>query len=167
MFEGLFSRSEDGQLRDTIREVTEAVVRDALDDAADTVRRYREITRLQDTVTSLKKEIETLTIEKDRKEEDFARREREIEHKVGLEKKRSEFERDAAKREATLELREEALGAKEEAFRERMEFLTTRFEEEVTYQRDVLEKVLARLPSAEIIARIGNGGGRGGAPNDE
>ena len=42
----------------------------------------------------LRRDIEQLKIEKARREEESAAKEREIEHKVGLERKRQEFERE-------------------------------------------------------------------------
>lgn len=102
----------------------------------------------------LKLQVEDLKIEKGRILEEQERRDREIEHKVGLERKRQEFEIDAAKREAILEVREEALEAEREAFEENMEFMQDRFEKEVVYQRELLQDVLKRLPTAEIFADV-------------
>lgn len=69
----------------------------------------REELALSKTVAELRDEVETLKIEKARKVEEGKIREREIEHKIGLERKRSEFEREQASREATVAVREENL----------------------------------------------------------
>lgn len=118
--------------------------------------RIKSIADLDAEITALKDEVEGLNRSKLRKQEDFDRKEREIEHKIGLEKNRQEFEVDQAKREATVKVLEEALSAKEEAFEERMTFQHDRFIEEVKYQRGLVEQMMKRLPSAEILARIGN-----------
>lgn len=97
------------------------------------------------TVAQLKEEIETLRIEKGRREEDFAKQAREVEHKVGLERKRQEFEVASAKREATLSVREENLKADRARFEEQMKFQTKRFEEEVGYLKTMLGDVLKQV----------------------
>src|SRR4051812_27941249 len=93
----------------------EAVLRDLWHDAVSRVdeelKEIRSVTDLAKKVKELRQQVETLEIEKDRAEEDFERREREIEHKIGLERKRQEFEVAAAKREAVVSLREENLAA--------------------------------------------------------
>lgn len=141
--------------RAMIEEVTRRVVDDALKNAAKTLDRYADVQRLQDTVTTLKEQIETLRIEKGRKEEEMAKKEREIEHKVGLEKKRQEFEVEQAKRETTVSLREENLKADRDRFEKETKFTTDRFEKEVGYLKDMVGSVLERLPTAEIIATVG------------
>jgi len=98
----------------------------------------------------LVEEVETLKIERDRREEDYARKEREIEHKVGLERKRQEFELSSGRREATLKVREENLAADRKRFEEQMKFHEERFSQEVGYLKDLLGQIMERLPSAEI-----------------
>ena len=63
---------------------------------------------LQDQIISLKKQITELDISRDKKKEDFDRREREINHMIGLEKKRQEFEIEQSVENARLEVREDA-----------------------------------------------------------
>src|SRR2546425_3881351 len=88
------------ELRDLKRQVAEIQgERDAV----------REDLKLSQNVVRLREELETLRIEKDRKQEEHAREKRDTEHMVGLQKKRQEFEEDAAKREAVLTVREENL----------------------------------------------------------
>ena len=115
----------------------------------------RDVSKLSSKVAGLRQEVEKLTIERDRKQEEFSRREREIEHKVGLERKRQEFEIDQAKRETTVTVREENLDADKKRFEEQMAFHEKRFTEEVKYLKDMVSEVLKRLPSAEIIANVG------------
>lgn len=107
------------------------------------------------TVAGLREQIETLRIEKGRREEEIERKERDITHKVGLERKRQEFEVEQAKRETMVTLREENLTADRKRFEDEMSFTRKRFEEEVGYLRVMVGQVLERLPSAEIIATVG------------
>lgn len=113
------------------------------------------VTDLQRKVQSLQKDVETLEISKGRKEEEFAKRGREIEHKVGLERQRQEQEIGLAKREASVEVNEANLQAERDAFTKQMDFITKRFEEEGKESRKLILEMMKRLPSAEIIARIG------------
>lgn len=99
-------------------------------------------------------QLEKLTIEKGRKEEEYARKEREIEHKVGLERKRQEHELAAGKREATLTVREENLKKDRERFEEQMKFQEERFTKEVGYLKEMLSDIVKRLPSAEFTANL-------------
>ncbi len=130
-----------------IGETVERVVRQALEDADTTLARIGDVTQLRE-------EIETLKIEKGRKEEEFAKKEREIEHKVGLERKRQEFEIEQAKRETTVAVREENLKADKDRFAEQLKFHEDRFATEVGYLKDMMGQLMERLPTAEIkIAR--------------
>jgi uncharacterized small protein (DUF1192 family) len=115
----------------------------------------KDVTKLAGRVATLRQEVEKLTIERDRKQEEYDRREREIEHKVGLERKRQEFEITQAKRETTVVIREENLAADKQRFEEQMAFHQERFEEEVKSLRKLVNKMMERLPSAEIIANFG------------
>lgn len=111
---------------------------------------------LLDRIKGLREEISDLEISRDGKQEEVDRREREITHKVGLEKKRSEFEQGAAKREAVLEVREEALSAGQERFNKEMEFQRSRFEEEVGYLKGLMGEILERLPTVTVDRQIGH-----------
>lgn len=98
----------------------------------------------------LQKEITRLEIDLSKKQEDWNKREREVEHKVGLERKRQEFEIEQAKRETSVTVREENLSADRKRFEEQLEFHQTRFETEVKYLHEMAEKLMERLPSADI-----------------
>jgi hypothetical protein len=147
---------KESRLQEIVRETVESVVNDSQERVKRDLDGFKTVAELQDRVTKTREQIETLRIEKERIEEAHARREREVEHKVGLERKRQEFEIAQAKRETELTVREENLTADRKRFEEQMKFLTERFEEEVEYQRELLTKVLERLPSAEIIANLSN-----------
>lgn len=133
-----------------VLQALEQIVEQAMKPTEEAMRRYP-------TLTALREEIETLKIEKGRREEDFARQQREVEHKVGLERKRQEFEVASAKREATLAVREENLKADRARFEEQMKFQTKRFEEEVGYLKGMLSDVLKQI--ADI--KTGTGASRG------
>lgn len=103
----------------------------------------------------LRKEISRLEIDRDKKQEEWSRREREVEHLVGLERKRQEFEITQAKRETEVKVREENLAADKERFKAEMNFQRERLSGEVESLRELVGEMLKRLPSAEIYARIG------------
>lgn len=147
--------NRDKRLKDVVREAVEHATEEVVDKANRRLKGYDAVLTLQDTVTRLKEEVEDLKIQKSRKEEEFARREREVEHKLGLHKSQVAVEMDEAKRKAVLDVEEEHLSKRKEQFQEQMEFMSKRFEGEVKYIRGLIEKMLKRLPSAEIIAEVG------------
>jgi hypothetical protein len=113
------------------------------------------------TVLSLKKQITDLEISKAKIVEDNARREREVTHMVGLERKRQEFEAEQAKigieqarKEAVLEVRTENLKVEREAFAKEMKFREERFTKEVGYLKDLMGQVLERLPTVTVDRNI-------------
>jgi hypothetical protein len=105
----------------------------------------------------LQKEIVKLEIERDKKLEEFARKEREVEHKIGLERKRQEFEITQAQRETTVKVREENLAADKERFKSEMEFQRKHLESEIQSLRELVGQMLKRLPSAEITMEVKRG----------
>lgn len=135
-----------GNTRETervVRETVEKIIKDAMGDAQNAL-------RMTGDLTKLRQELETVKIEKARKDEEFARRERDIEHKVGLERKRQEFEVAQAKRESTVAVREENLKADKDRFAEQLKFHEDRFSTEVGYLKDILKEMMGRLPTADI-----------------
>lgn len=116
----------------------------------------RSVDRLDAEIRSLREEKETLTIERDRQQETHAREKREVEHMVGLEKNRQTVEIDQAKREATLAVREENLTADKDRFDKHVEFIETRFGEQVDYLKDLMKQVLLRLPTVTVDKSIGS-----------
>lgn len=101
----------------------------------------------RESALGLKEQIEKLKIEKDRLNEDNARKLREVEHKVGLERKRQETEAELIKRETAVQVREENLQADRERFETQMTFMQNRFETEVTYLKDMMQEISKRIPT--------------------
>lgn len=143
------------KLEKSVRESVERIVQNALAQTDTTLAKLRQMVDYGAEVLKLREEIETLKIEKGRKEEESARKEREIEHKVGLERKRQEFEVEAAKRDATLTVREENLAADRKRFEDQMAFHEKRFSEEVTYLKEMVGQVLERLPNVTVAGSLG------------
>ena len=114
----------------------------------------KSVSDLSAKVKFLREELEKLKIEKARRDEEFERREREVEHKVGLERKRQEFELESGKKEAILKVREENLTADRKRFDEQMKFHDERFTAEVGYLKDMLADIVKRLPTAEFTADL-------------
>lgn len=117
-----------------------------------------EVEQATEKVVELTKQLAVLKVEKDNIQEGFARKEREVEHKVGL--LRQEIEVGEAQKEAQyglrvqeakLAAREEGLKSREVAFAERMEFMTKRFTDEVGYLKGMVAQVLERIPDAAIL----------------
>src|SRR6267154_747357 len=105
-------------------------------------------------IDALTKQIADLEIKRDQKLEEFTRKEREVEHKIGLERKRQEFEIDQAKRETEVKVREENLAADKERFKTEMDFQRKHLEGEIGSLRELVTQMLKRLPSAEIYAEV-------------
>lgn len=118
------------------------------------LRGIRSVVDLSAKVKALREEKEKLEIEAARRDETFARKEREIEHKVGLERKRQEFELASGKREATLSVREENLAADRKRFEEQMAFHEKRFTEEVSYLKQIIGDIAERLPTANFTGNL-------------
>ena len=138
----------------TIKKTVNSILAAILDDAGTSLGRIKTIQQLNIRIKGLREELEIEKIEKDRKDEVFAKKEREIEHKVGLERTRQKFESEQAKREATVTVREENLTADRTRFEDQMKFQQDRFTEEVKYLKDMVGQVLKRLPSAEIYKEV-------------
>jgi hypothetical protein len=110
----------------------------------------KEAVKLTDDIVRLKKDLTALEIQKDRETETHEREKREVEHMVGLEKKRQSFEVDAAKRDVKLTVREENLKEDRKRFEEEMKFTRERFEKEVGYLQSLMKEVLERLPTVTV-----------------
>lgn len=124
------------------------------------LRGIKTVTDLSAKVKALREEVEKLEVEKGRREEERARKDREIEHKIGLERKRQEFELESGKKDAILKVREENLAADRKRFEEQMKFHDERFTAEVGYLKDMLGEIVKRLPSAEFTADLSPRGGK-------
>jgi predicted nuclease with TOPRIM domain len=123
-------------------------------DIANDLQGIRSVADLSHKVRELRTEVEKMEIEKARKQEEFDRREREVEHKVGLERKRSEMEHKHAVQEATLKIREENLAADRKRFEEQMAFHEKRFTEEVGYLKDMIGTLAERLPTLAMTHEV-------------
>lgn len=105
--------------------------------------------------TKLKKELTDLEIEYDREKEKWAREKREVEHMVGLQKKRGEFENESATREAKLSVREENLAADKIRFDEHVAFIEERFDQQFGSLNGLMEKFLERMPTTKQLISVG------------
>ncbi len=120
---------------------------------------------LTDEVVSLKRQITELEIAEDKLKERHARERREVEHQVGLQRKRQDFEINAAKRDTELTVREENLQAERERFNRDMDFQREELKNQIGYLKELMEKLFERLPSASMTlkgALVSTNGGRGG-----
>jgi hypothetical protein len=117
---------------------------------------------LTEEVGQLRTVITNLEITKSKLEEENERDKRETEHFVGLERKRSEFEKESAQREAVLAVREENLQADRDRFEEQMKFTTARFEQETDWLRKHMNEILTRLPSVSVEKAIDLSYGKNG-----
>ncbi len=136
-----------GSVEKAVRKTIEDVVTQA-------VAKLRDFSDVEAERETLKRQVEDLKIEKRGIEAGFAEERRTIEHKVGLEQRRQEQELALGKREAVLAVGESNLKAQQEQFQKNMAFMQGRFEEEVKAQRQLVEKMMERLPSAEIITNL-------------
>lgn len=109
-------------------------------------------------IEALKRRIADLHIEEERVKEGQERERREVEHMVGLERQRQEFEVEQAKRETKVELREVALEEQRKRFEEQMKFIENRLAKEVQYLKDdIVKALLERLPVVKWNAGDSNG----------
>lgn len=139
-------------IRAVVAEFGEQVLRD--------LQGIKSVADLSARVKQLRDQCEVLEVEKSRKEEEHGRKVREVEHKVGLERKRQAFEVESAKREATLAVREENLKEDRKRFEDAMAFHEKRFTQEVGYLKDLMTELMKRLPEMNITQDIGHGSRR-------
>lgn len=116
--------------------------------------KWRVAASLEADIVSLKQQISDLEIKRDKKREDFERRERELTHMIGLEKKRQEFEIAQAKRETSASVREENLKADKQRFEQQMKFHEDRFTKEIGYLKELLEQIMGRLPTVTVDRQV-------------
>jgi chromosome segregation ATPase len=125
------------------------------------------LAKLEEEKLRLKEEIEDLKLSKERMQEDNDRQVREVEHKVGLERKRQEFEAEQAlnrieneRKEAVLEVREANLSAAQEKLEGQMAFMAKRWEEENKALNSMIERLFDRLPDINMALSKEMNGGR-------
>lgn len=117
--------------------------------------------KLEGELSKLKRELTDKQIEFDREQEKWDREKREVEHMVGLQRKRGEFETEAAGREATLSVREENLKADKDRFDEHVQFIEARFDQQFKSLEKLTGKILDRLPTTKQLITVGGGNGNG------
>lgn len=101
-------------------------------------------------VQDLTKKVSNLEIRKSQYEEENARKEREIEHKLGLLEIQREKEREVEKREATVTAREESVNNKATQLEERIAFMTTSFDAHVARMEGVVDSIIDRIPKVNV-----------------
>lgn len=153
----MFGFGRDAAIERSVKQTVTDILHSVLADVNSSLGKLKQTVDLGAEVKKLQSDIEKLTIEKGRKEEEFARKEREIEHKVGLERKRQEFELSSGKKEAELNVREENLKADRKRFEDQMSFHEKRFTEEVTYLKDMIGQVMERLPNVAVTGTLKKG----------
>ncbi len=116
---------------------------------------------LETRINTLTRELIDKQIEYDREHEKWEREKREVEHMVGLQRKRSEFDSEAAAREAQLAVREENLAAQEKRFEEHVEFIEKRFDQQFESLNSITEKILERMPTTRQLITVGTPNGNG------
>lgn len=150
------------KLERRVTETVRQIVTEALHDAESAITKVKDMFSLSYEIKQLKERLEKTKIEKDRQDEEHARKIREVEHKVGLEKRRQEAEAEQAKkdielakREAVIGVREENLAAERKAFEDRMREYEKHADARLKDLQEIIKPLLKALPSAEIIARLG------------
>lgn len=138
-------RAEIGRLTDKVGELKAEVAKLTKEAAA-----AGEAVKLQERIVSLQKELTTLEVTKSKSDEAFERREREITHKVGLERTRQEQELKLARREALVEVGEKNLAAERKEFEDRMKFREAQFDSQTKRFDSLLSDVIARLPVVTV-----------------
>lgn len=133
-----------------LAEIIQEIVESTYKRIHDQVSGINTVLDLEHRVAELRQQVDTLEIDKSKREEGFARREREIDHKVGLERKRQEVELAAAKRDAALTARETALEADKQRFEAQLKFHEDRFTAEVGYLKEIMASILERLPDMTV-----------------
>lgn len=160
----LFGKTEDPVAQEIIERI------ETLSKAVAKLRGERDATKeslkLSDDIVELKKRLTNTQIEYDREKEKHEREKREVEHMVGLERKRQEFEVTSAKRDVQLTVREENLKEDRRRFEEEMDYTRKRFGEEIGRLDGLMKDILKRLPEVKVEKSIdlqmpnGNGNGK-------
>jgi hypothetical protein len=141
--------NEEERLKRTVKEVWSDIMGQVDSSVNQALGEIRSAIDLSNLVKKLREELSTLQIIQSKKEEEWARKEREIEHKVGLERKRQEQELTIEKSrlevefdKRLIEAEKVAIAAERSKFEEHIKFVQDRFEEEVRNQRDLIERLV-------------------------
>lgn len=127
--------------------VSDIIKRTIKEMTIETENKFEAMHRRFRTIEELEAEISKLKIDKSVKEEEFARKEREVTHKLGLERMRQEQDAANTKKELELSIREKNISAEEKRFTEQMEFQRKTLEEKIASLNVLVEKVFEKIPS--------------------
>lgn len=123
--------------------------------------------RLAQEIEGLQRKIVELEIKESKIQEEHAREKREVEHFVGLEKKRQAQEIELARRDTELRVRQENLDADKARFKGEMDFQREHLQREVDRVERILTAVLERLPDISATLKVvPGGGGKTGTDDD-
>jgi chromosome segregation ATPase len=122
---------------------------------------FTDLVELEEQRQQLLKQVTDMEITHGKAKEEWDRERREVEHMVGLQRKRGEFESEAAVTEAKLAVREENLSAAKERFKEQMDFVEARFDQQFEALNSLMEKVFERMPTTRQLITVGTGNGNG------
>ena len=135
-----------GQLKDKLVDLFDQI-KNGYESKFEKIQNYLDLSQ---EVNALREEKNQLIIDKNLINEKYEKREREIEHKLGLERLRQEQELKLGLREQTVKIREENLTADRDRFTKEMAFVTQRFEQETGYLKDMIKPLLEALPKMTI-----------------
>lgn len=135
-----------GELKEKLLDLFDQI-KNGYDSKLDRIQNYLDLSK---EVENLREQRNQLIIDKSLINEKYEKREREIEHKLGLERQRQEQELKLSIREQTVKIREENLTADRDRFSKEMEFVTKRFEQETGYLKDMIKPLLDALPKMTI-----------------
>ena len=136
----MFIFLKENSLRTVVKEAIEKI----LTDSNEQVKKLFQAVDLGEETEKLREELVKLKIDKSRIEESYSKREREIEHKLGLEKQRQEQDLIIGLREQKVKLQEENLTLDRKRFEENMKFTTDRFSSEVSYLKEMIQKLVPK-----------------------
>ncbi len=142
----MFRDPDKARLSEEIQELTKRL--GALRGEAE---KLQEIEALNTRIDHLKRQVADLEINRNKQNEEFEKRDREIKHKVGLEQTRQKVELEQARKQAELEVREKNLDKDQKRFDDHVKFMETRMTQEVNYVKEIAEKILDRLPHVEAL----------------
>lgn len=134
--------------------VSEIIKRTIKEMTIDAENKFEQMHRRFRTIEELEAEISKLKIDKSVKEEEFARREREVTHKLGLERIRQEQDAVNSKKEMELNIREKNISAEEKRFTEQMEFQRKTLEEKIASLNILVEKVFEKIPTVSHETKV-------------
>lgn len=116
----------------------------------DDLKSRKDVLALTNDIVELKERLADLKVQESVVKEKHARETREVQHFVGLEKKRQEVELDQATREAKLDVREENLKADKERFDSHVKFVEDRMNTHLGDMKDLLTSVMERIPTVTV-----------------